>query len=60
MQACVEEWHTGTFEPLDLSSRKQEPIFDAHLFGLLEYESVASICLARFQKEWYRLAVYVY
>ncbi|KAG9123542.1 hypothetical protein FRC07_014783 [Ceratobasidium sp. 392] len=54
MQACLEEWQTGSFRPQDLHSPTQQPIFDAHLRGLIEYQRAAPNRMERFQCRWFK------
>jgi hypothetical protein len=59
MQACVEEWSSRSFKAQDLHSPTQQPIFDAHLQGLLEYEEAAPGHMHEFQAEWFKVGMWV-
>jgi hypothetical protein len=54
MQACIEEWRTGSLIEEHLNASDQYGMFTTHLLGLEEYAAVAPRRMRKFQRRWYR------
>jgi hypothetical protein len=52
MQACINEWRTGSYKAEELDADKQQVDYERHLLSLYEYERLAGGRLARFRAAW--------